>query len=222
MNVVIVYAHPYDGSFCKALLDTVSQHLEERGANVKIKDLVKMDFDAVMRPDELASIPTHVYTDKMLKEQEDCKWADVYITIAPVWFGMCPGFLKAYFDKLLISGFGYDPLTGAGKINGKRVFSLFTCGAMTPYLELAHQIDAINSLWDNMFGMTGFDDVSTKFFQAVPHTTDEVRKGYLEEAKAYVDQIFDTKPGSIGQLGFGALLSQSAGDLVVKMMSLKK
>lgn len=221
MNVIVVLAHPYEGSFCRALKETVVAHLEERGAQVKVKDLVEMKFNGNMEVEELASIKSGVYTESMLKEQEDAKWADAYVTIAPVWFGMCPGFMKAYFDKLLISGFGYDPKTGAGLMGGKRVFSLFTCGAASPYLDLSKQFDCINTLWDNMFGMCGFSDVSTKFFQGVPYVPAEVRNMYLEAAKQYVDQIFDTKIGSIGQLGYGALLSQSAGDLSRKNRELK-
>lgn len=222
MNIVIVYAHPYDGSFCYGLKENVAKHLEERGANVKIKDLVKMGFDCTMQPDDLASIKTGEYTPEVKVEQDDLLWADALVTICPVWFGMVPGFLKGYFDKVLISGFGYDPMTGAGLMNGKRIYSIFTCGAATPYLDLSNQFKCINTLWDNLFGMTGFDDVSTKFFQMVPHTSDEIRKGYLVDANKYVDQIFDKEPGEAGQLGFGALLSQNAGYLTKAYMEMNK
>lgn len=214
MNVVIVYAHPYDGSFCKGLLDTVVAHLEERDAAVKVKDLVKMNFDCTMQPEDLASTKTKQYTDAVKAEQADANWADCYVTISPVWFGMVPGFLKGYFDKVFISGFGYDADTGVGKLKNKRIYSLFTCGAMSPYLDLARQFECINILWDNLFGMCGFIDVSTKYFQAVPHSPVEVRKHYLKEAEQYIDQIFDKKPGETGQLGFGALLSKTAPTLI--------
>ena len=210
MNIVVVYAHPYDGSFCKGILDTVVEHMKERGAEVKVKDLVKMGFNANMMPEDLASTKTFEYPAEMKAEQDDLLWADAVVTIAPVWFGMCPGFLKAYWDKVLISGFGYDKM-GVGLMKGKRVYSLFTCGAGDPYLAVSNQYNCINILWDNMFGMCGFSDVSTKFFQGVPYVPEEVRKIYLQQANAYVDQIFDKAVGETGQLGFGAILSQSAG-----------
>jgi NAD(P)H dehydrogenase (quinone) len=167
-----------------------------------------------MRTEELASIKTHVFTESMLAEQKDSDWADCFVTICPVWFGMIPGFMKGYFDKLYISGFGYDPDTGRGLQKGKRIYSMFTCGAATPYLDLAKQFECINNLWDNLFGMCGFTDVATKFFQSVPYVTDEIRKRYLEDAKAYLDQIFDKKPGETGQIGFGALLAQQSPHLI--------
>ena len=42
---------PYDGSFFKGILEAVVPAMEKRGANVKVKDLGKMNFDATMRPD---------------------------------------------------------------------------------------------------------------------------------------------------------------------------
>lgn len=207
MNIVVVYAHPYDGSFCKGLLDTVVQHLEKRGADVKVKDLVKMNFDPVMRPADLKAAKTMIYTDEVSKEQADVLWADVIITIAPVWFGMMPGFLKGYFDKVFITGFAYDH-KGVGKLKGKRAFSLFTNGASNPYLEMVGQYECINLLLDNLFGMTGFNDVAVKYFEAVPNVPEKVRKKYLEEAIQFVDQIFDRQLGEIGQLGHARLLTK--------------
>lgn len=205
MNVVIVYAHPYDGSFCKALLDTAVATLEERGANVKIKDLVKMDFDPVMRPEDLKAAKTKEYTPEVKAEQDDILWADTIITISPVWFGMVPGFLKSYFDKVFIAGFGYD--AGVGLLPGKRVFSLFTFGGKDTYLDLVNQYKQLEYQWDNIFGMVGFQDIALKYFTAVPSSSEEVRKQYLVDASEFVNQIFDRKPGEIGQIGHASLLT---------------
>ena len=207
MNVVIVYAHPYDGSFCKGLLDTVSSHLQNRGATVKVKDLVKMKFDAVMQPADLKAAKTEIYTDEVKREQTDILWANAIVTIAPVWFGAMPGFLKGYFDKVLMTKFAYDD-QGIGRHTEKRVFSLFTTGAKEPYLDMAGQYECINLSMDNLFGSVGFIDVATKFFQAVPFVTDEERKQYLTEATQFLDQIFDRRPGEIGQVGHGGLLTK--------------
>ncbi|MDQ7095034.1 NAD(P)H-dependent oxidoreductase [Desulfosporosinus sp. PR] len=207
MNIIIVYAHPYDGSFCKGLLDTVSSRLQSRGAAVKVKDLVKMKFDAVMQPDDLKAARTEAYTDEVKREQADVLWADAIVTIAPIWFGAMPGFLKGYFDKVFMTKFAYDERIG-GKLQGKRVFSLFTAGSNDPYLDMAGQYECINLSMDNLFGSTGFVDVATKFYQSVPIVTAEERKQYLTEAIQFVDQIFDCQPGEVGQVGHGGLLTK--------------
>jgi NAD(P)H dehydrogenase (quinone) len=168
-----------------------------------------MNFNSTMLPEDLASVVTHKYTDEVKAEQEDALWADAYVTICPVWFGMVPGFLKGYFDKVFITGFAYGH-GGVGKLQGKRIYSLFTFGAENPYLDLSNQFNCLNTLWDNLFGMVGFSDVATKFFEGVPRSTDEMRKQYLEESKEFVNQIFDKEVGETGQLGHGALLSTLA------------
>lgn len=204
MNILVIYAHPYDGSFCKGILDTVAPAMQARGANVKVKDLVKMNFDATMRPEDLKATVTKTYTPEVQQEQKDVLWADAIVTICPIWFGSVPGFLKAYFDKVFITGFGYD-YTG-GLLQNKRVFSLFTFGSKDPYLTLANQYKSIEYLWDNIFSMVGFKDIDVKYFQGVPRATDEERAKYLVEAIGFVDQIFDKKLGEIGQIGAGELL----------------
>lgn len=207
MNVVVVYAHPYDGSFCKSLLDTVVSHLEQRGANVKVKDLVKMDFDPVMRPEDLKAIKTKEYTPSVRAEQEDILWADALVTICPVWFGNVPGFLKAYFDKVFITGFGYNE-KGIGLLQNKRIFSLFTFGSDYPYIGMANQDKGIEFLWDNLFGFVGFKDIALKYYKRIGASSDEERKRYLEETSTFIDQIFDRKLGEIGQIGNGELLAR--------------
>ncbi|GAA3319770.1 hypothetical protein GCM10020331_028030 [Ectobacillus funiculus] len=41
------------------------------------------------------------------EEQEHISWADVIITIYPVWWTGLPAMLKGYFDRVLTSGFAY-------------------------------------------------------------------------------------------------------------------
>ena len=53
MNVVVILAHPYDGSFCHAMMEKVVARLETRGANVKVKNLVEMGFNCTVGPEHI-------------------------------------------------------------------------------------------------------------------------------------------------------------------------
>lgn len=221
MNIVIIYAHPYNGSFCHGILDRAVEHLKSRGAEVKVKDLVTMNFNCTVTQADLRAGKTKEYTPEVRAEQNDIDWADAIVTIAPVWFGMVPGFLKGYFDKILMSGYGYDPTTGDALLKSKRIYSVFTCGMSTPYLELTKQFECINTLWDNLFGMCGFKDVVTKFYQGVPSVSAEVRKEYLDDAMLYLDQIFDKKPGENGQLAYAEVMFKTYGHVLNEYKKLK-
>ena len=221
MKIVIVYAHPYEGSFCHGILEKIKSHIEGRGGEVKVKDLAAMNFDCTVRPEDLLAGRTRQYTPQVKKEQDDIDWADAIVTIAPVWFGMVPGFLKGYFDKVLMSGYGYNPATGDALLRDKRIYSIFTCGMKTPYLELTKQMECINILWDNMFGMCGFRDVVTKFYQGVPAVSHEMRLEYLEDACSFVDSVFDKKPGEDGQIAFAELMFKTYGSMIQEYESLQ-
>ncbi len=222
MNVEVIIAHPYEKSFCHGMLEKIVTHLEERGANVKVKDLVKMNFNCTVLPEDLAASKTKVYTPEVKQEQDDMDWADAIVTICPIWFGMVPGFLKGYFDKVLMSGYGYNPASGIGLLKTKRIYSIFTFGMQTPYLELTNQMKCIDILWDNIFGMCGFKDVVTKYYQGVPFVSQAEREAYIEDAKKFVDQILDEKPGHAGQLGFAELMFKTYGTLLQEHHELKK
>lgn len=210
MNILVYYAHPFEGSFCKGILDRVVIHLTNKNSNFIVKDLVKMNFDPIMRTRDLKATVTKEYSNDVSAEQQDILWADVLITINPVWFGTMPGFMKGYFDKVFIGGFAYDK-TG-GLLQNKRIFSLFTFGATDPYIDLANQYRMIDYQWDNLFGMTGFKDIAKMFFRGVPRATDEQRQKYLAATDQFIDLIFDTKLGDIGPAGHGELLTKlSAG-----------
>lgn len=221
MNIIVILAHPYNGSFCHAMMEKIVTHLESRGANVKVKNLVEMGFNCTVGPEDLRAGKTKIYAPDVKAEQDDIDWSDAIITISPVWFGMVPGFLKGYFDRVLMSGYGYRPSTGDGLLKTKRIYSIFTFGMTTPYLQLTKQMECISILWDNLFGMCGFKDVATKFYEGVVSVSNETRVGYLEDSLKFVDQIFDNEPGQNGQIAFAEVLFKTANMLVETHQELK-
>lgn len=222
MNVVVILAHPYKGSFCNAMTQNIVEHLKKRGANVKLKNLVEMEFNCMVGPEDLLAGKTKVYQPDVKAEQDDIDWSDAIVTVCPIWFGMVPGFLKGYFDRVLMSGYGYRPSTGDGLLKTKRIYSIFTFGMSTPYLQLTKQMECISILWDNLFGMCGFKDVATKFYEGVVSVPHETRVEYLDDSLKFVDQIFDNKPGENGQIAFAEVLFKQANTLTQTYEELKK
>mgnify|MGYP001104802818 CR=1 FL=1 len=211
MNILIVHAHPYDGSFSKGILDrTLNLLAQHDNVNIKVKDLCKMDFDFVMRAENLQSSVTGIFTKEVKAEQDDILWAETLITICPVWFGSVPGFMKAYFDKIFVRGFGYD--SQGGRIRGKRIFSIFNFGSIDPYVSMVNQYTMIDYQWDNLFGMVGFSDIVKLHFTGVPKSTDEVRANYLLQVDDFLEKIFSTKVGDIGTAGNADLITRLAAN----------
>ncbi len=83
MNISILYGHPYDKSFNKAILEQLTTHLKQRGAAIKVKDLIQLSFDPVLALKDLEAKFTKVLPADVAKEQEDLLWADAMIIILP-------------------------------------------------------------------------------------------------------------------------------------------
>ena len=104
----IVLAHPWHGSFNKAIFDEVIESLENKGKTYQIIDLNKEGFNPVMTESELALFSKGKYSDPLVgKYQEILKITDELIFIFPIWWFNIPAILKGFFDKIMLKNFAY-------------------------------------------------------------------------------------------------------------------
>ncbi len=105
---VIVYAHPWDGSFNHEVLQTTIKKLEGKGEHVDVIDLNKDEFDPVMRPADLQVFGKGEYADAKAEDYvHRLKAADRVIFIYPIWWFSEPAILKGFFDKVMLKGTSY-------------------------------------------------------------------------------------------------------------------
>ncbi|MBD0403808.1 NAD(P)H-dependent oxidoreductase [Flammeovirga sp. EKP202] len=108
MKTTFVFAHPWHGSFNKAILDTAVKKLEEQGKEYQIIDLHKDNFDPVLREEDLALYSKGETTDPQVKEyQEILKNTDELVFIFPIWWYDLPAMLKGFIDKVFLKDFSY-------------------------------------------------------------------------------------------------------------------
>jgi NAD(P)H dehydrogenase (quinone) len=109
MISTIIFAHPWHGSFNKAILDTVVESYEQKGKEYHIIDLNKEDFDPVLRESELKIYSKGEYIDGKVREYQDIlKESDELVFIFPVWWFSLPAILKGFIDKVMLKGFAYN------------------------------------------------------------------------------------------------------------------
>ncbi|WP_342427686.1 NAD(P)H-dependent oxidoreductase [Paenibacillus sp. FSL L8-0158] len=197
MNINILYGHPYAKSFNKAILEQVIAHLNVRGANVKVKDLIQMSFNPTVGLKDLEAKVTNVLPEEIVKEQEDLLWADALIIISPVWWGGFPAVIKGYIDRVFTTGL-IRSSDGVYGLEGKRAYSIFTTGSSEDYIRVSRQKDMLYAANDNLFGFAKFSDAEIKLLYSVPLVTLEERKEMLLEVNQFVDRIFDMRPGEGG------------------------
>lgn len=109
MRTVIVFNHPYEGSFGNAILNAVTKGL--KGANHEI-DLMHLDndrFNPVMSKADLKGFVEHKPVDpQVIDYNERLEKADHLIFIFPIWWDLMPAMTKGFVDRVLTPGVVYD------------------------------------------------------------------------------------------------------------------
>ena len=184
MKTVIVYAHPWDGSFNAAVLDHLRQGLLMGGHECEVIDLYKEKFNPVFSQKELALYNKGEFLDKKIWEyQIKIKECDLLFFVYPVWWGFMPAILKGFIDKVFLKKWAYD--TGPdGKVYGQLGF-IKKCYVMTsmntPCFFYHFFIRFVNwyLLKANLFKLCGISQVKVFSFCSVVKAGDKKRKKYL-------------------------------------------
>lgn len=153
-KILIVFAHPEEKSFNGSLLNAYVKHLESKGHQVKISDLYKQNFKAVVDRDDFLNLDKNArfqqaaasygayaakqLTPDVVAEQEKLLWADTIIFHFPIWWFGLPAILKGWVDRVFACGFAYGTgeysdtrfgdRYGEGIFAGKKAFVITTCG----------------------------------------------------------------------------------------------
>jgi NAD(P)H dehydrogenase (quinone) len=109
MRAVIVFNHPYEGSFCNAILNAVTKGLHKAGHEVDLMHLDNDGFNPVMSQDDLKAFVAHQPIDpQTISYNERLKKADHLIFIFPIWWDIMPATTKGFIDRVLFPGVVYD------------------------------------------------------------------------------------------------------------------
>ncbi|WP_311049656.1 NAD(P)H-dependent oxidoreductase [Enterococcus faecalis] len=103
MKTTIVFAHPWHGSFNKAILDQVTTKLKELNRDYNLIDLYKDKFNPALQEKDLALFSQGLSTDPLVDRYIDMlKETDNIIFIFPIWWYEAPAIIKGFFDKVLL------------------------------------------------------------------------------------------------------------------------
>ena len=138
-RTLIIYAHPYDGSFNHAVLEAATSALDKAGRPYDVVDLYADGFDPRMPAEELALYAEGGTLDPLVSHyQKLIEGASRIIVIAPIWWSELPAIVKGFVDKVMKQNWAYHP-TASG-VKGhlghiKRVLVLTTSTSPTWFLR---------------------------------------------------------------------------------------
>lgn len=109
MKVAIVYNHPYEGSYCKAILDTVLSGVAKAGNEADVLNLDQEGFNPVMTAADLKAFVMQKPIDpQVLAYQTRLQQADHLVFIFPIWWELMPAMTKGFIDKVIFPGLAYS------------------------------------------------------------------------------------------------------------------
>ncbi len=105
----IVYSHPWEGSFNRAILDGIVKKLREEKRPHQVMNLVADGFNPTMNVTDLALYNRGKAAEPIVaKYGEMLQGTDELIIIFPIWWGMMPAIFKGFIDKVLLKSVAYS------------------------------------------------------------------------------------------------------------------
>ena len=193
MNHLIVYAHPSEGSFCNAVMQTYQESLIKNNHQVKIRNLYAIKFDPVLSNSELLDLEKGIIGSDVRQEQEFIDWADVVNFIYPMWWSGMPAILKGYIERVFCERFAYLHTENGsmGLLTGKKVFILSTMANTELYSQQHGILEAVKIIEDNsIFEYCGMEVIKHKFIEGITSKTYDERLKILEHVKRMVTRFF--------------------------------
>lgn len=183
MKTTIIYAHPYDGSFNKAILDEVIKCV---GDEYYLIDLIKDGFNPVMSEEELLLYGKGQSNDPHVKKYNDIlDDTDRAIFIFPIWWYDMPAVMRGFMDKVHLEGSSYDN-TPNGLVAKRHINKtcLFTTSNATNELLINKFGDPIQgTMMAATFEMCGYHNSEWYNMEGIPASTEEQRKAFLAKIK---------------------------------------
>jgi putative NADPH-quinone reductase len=136
MKALVVYCHPKDGSFNAAVRDVVLGKLRAAGADVRLTDLYRRNFQPVLTQGEwegYLDCPSNCVPVDC--DVADLRWCDTLIFVYPTWWYGLPAMLKGWLDRVLLPDVAFLMPTAANRtirpgLRHIQRFGVFTtCGA---------------------------------------------------------------------------------------------
>jgi NAD(P)H dehydrogenase (quinone) len=117
MRVLVIFAHPVEGSFCSALRDRVMAILVDGGHQVDLLDLYREDFQAVLSAEEHLLHHSAPETKPAIADHtRRLRQAEALVFIYPTWWGGQPAILKGWIDRVWIEGIAYTLPHGTSRV----------------------------------------------------------------------------------------------------------
>jgi putative NADPH-quinone reductase len=195
VKILVVLAHPNQGSFNHAIAERAVKTLNKNEHEVIFHDLYAEGFNPDLPYDEILEnekIPGEIknYCSKLAE-------ADGIIIVHPNWWGQPPAILKGYVDRIFRTNVAYkfeEGDSGEGIPIGllkARAALVFNTSNTACNREMEAFGDPLETLWRNcIFDLCGVKTFYRSAFGVIVTSTAEQRRAWLDEVQDTVNRYF--------------------------------
>jgi NAD(P)H dehydrogenase (quinone) len=120
MRVLLVYAHPVEGSFVSALRDRAAAALRAAGHDVDVLDLYAEGFEPRLSADEWSpDTPGAEDRPGLAPYVARLRRAEWLVFVYPSWFGGPPAMLKGWLDRLWVEHVAFTRVPGSNRVRAR-------------------------------------------------------------------------------------------------------
>ena len=164
-NLIICCA-PITESLTNKIKNELTETLKNRGEEVGIRDLYKLNFNPIISEEDILSSTNSVFAPDILTEQSYIKNADNIILIFPIYQSSMPALIKGYIDRVFAQNFAYS-YNNDGSIkklmSGKTLSIFCPIGGLDFYIQNGYK-KALDQSLQLCFIVRGFEISGIHYF----------------------------------------------------------
>lgn len=199
IDTLIIYCHPWEKSFTRAVLEAVQRGLSRAGAAFETIDLYGDGFEPAMSREELSVYGEGKTEDPLVLRYQDLILRSRHLVLVfPVWWNDVPAMLRGFLDRVMLPGFSWEA-TGsgiAGKLQNIESVDAYTTSAnATSYMQERLGDGIQKSLLDATFWQLGCGKGVWHNLGSLEAADEEERRRWLEEVER---SIYAARTGGNG------------------------
>lgn len=194
MRVLVVYAHPYEKSYNKALLESTLKGLKKGNHEVDLVDLYEDEFQPVLSKSDLYHASKGEAVDsQIISYQKRFEKAEHVIFIFPIWYESMPAIMKGFLDRVFSNGWAYKSVPGKsmpeGQLKHLKATVVSTMGAPGFIYKLFLNNALEGVLIKGALKFSGIKNVRWHKISNIQKLSDASRKKWLTNIEEYSQKL---------------------------------